>query len=224
MQRPIEIIVSRYNENLEWLKEYPFNKFQYIVYNKGVNDNFEKTNVIKIVNLPNVGRCDHTYLYHIVHNFNNLALINVFFPGSLNNEYKNINAKKILFNILKFRTAIFLATLSPDIKVQFENFTLDKWCCTDSKNKELNNESILLPSKIRPYGKWFNYHFGGIKVKNWCIHGVFSIHKIDILKHKIERYKKLLAEVETHSNPEVGHYIERSWGAIFYPFLYTKAI
>ena len=31
----IEIVVSRYNENLSWLNEYPFNQFEYIVYNAG---------------------------------------------------------------------------------------------------------------------------------------------------------------------------------------------
>ena len=54
--------------------------------------------------------------------------------------------------------------------------------------------------------------------------GVFSIHKFDIIKHPISRYEKLLAAVERHSNPEVGHYIERAWGAIFYPILFTKII
>ena len=63
------IVVSRYNENLEWLKEFPFNLYPVIIYNKGTNDEFYKPdNLIKIVNIENVGRCDHTYLYHIVHN------------------------------------------------------------------------------------------------------------------------------------------------------------
>ena len=71
----VKIIISRFNENLNWLQESPFNEFQYIVYNKGDNDNFNKTNVVSIVNLPNVGKCDHTYLYHIVNNFDNLDAI-----------------------------------------------------------------------------------------------------------------------------------------------------
>ena len=69
------VIISRYNENLSWLLESPFNQFKYIVYNKGINNNFEKTNVIQIINLPNVGKCDHTYLYHIVENYDNLSNI-----------------------------------------------------------------------------------------------------------------------------------------------------
>jgi hypothetical protein len=219
-----DIIVSRYNEDLKWMNEEPFNRFKYIVYNKGSNDDFDKTHVKNIVNLPNVGRCDHTYLYHIVENYSNLARINVFFPGSLNNEYKKNNAKKILYNIILYKRAIFLGTKSSNIKRDFSNFTLDKWVCTDPVNAQLNPEEELLPALLRPYGKWFNYHFGNILVKNWCIHGIFSIQRIDIIKHPKIRYQKLLNGVSRHSNPEVGHYLERSWGAVFHPFLMTKII
>jgi hypothetical protein len=220
----IQIIVSRYNEKLEWINEEPFNRFNYIVYNKGVNDDFEKNNVTKIINLPNIGRCDHTYLYHIVENYNNLNPINVFFPGSLNNEHKKRNAKRILYNILKYKTAIFLGHYTPNLRSQFNNFTLDEWCCTDPLNNQLNNEKNLLPSVIRPYGRWYKFHFGNTTVNKWCIHGIFSVTKRDIIKHDINRYKNLLAGVARHSNPEVGHYIERSWGAIFHPLIFTKFI
>jgi hypothetical protein len=47
------IVVSRYKENLDWLPQLTDN---YIVYNKGDNLDFEKTNVKKIIDLPNVGR------------------------------------------------------------------------------------------------------------------------------------------------------------------------
>ena len=221
----IEIVIARYNENLLWTKEYPFNKFKYTVYNKGVNDDFAKTNIKKIIDLPNVGRCDHTYLYHIVHNYSNLVPITVFFPGSIGeNHCKKEKGYKLLLNILKYKTAIFSGAKSHNIQQQFKNFTLDKWCCTDKTNAELNMESVLLPALIRPYGRWYNYHFGNIVVKDWCNHGIFSMHKLDIKKHNIQRYNILLNAVARHSNPEVGHYIERSWGAIFHPLVYTKVI
>jgi len=86
----IVIIISRYNENLEWLKEEPFNKYPVIIYNKGPNDDFYKPdNLIKIVKLDNVGREGHTYLHHIINNYDNLYNINILFPGSINIEIKN---------------------------------------------------------------------------------------------------------------------------------------
>jgi len=137
---------------------------------------------------------------------------------------KKNSAIKLIQNIKHYKRAIFLGTKSKNIKQQFNNFTLDNWCCSDSSNRELNSETKLCPAIIRPYGKWFQYHFGDIVVKYWCIHGIFSMHKLDIIKHPIERYQKLLSAVERHSNPEVGHYIERSWAAIFHPLLFTKII
>ena len=53
---------------------------------------------------------------------------------------------------------------------------------------------------------------------------IFSINKLDIIKHDITWFQQLLNAVSRHSNPEVGHYIERSWGAIFHPMIATKFI
>jgi hypothetical protein len=220
----IKIIVARYNENLAWMNEAPFNQFRYIVYNKGVNEEFEKKNVDKIISLPNVGRCDHTYLYHIVTNYNQLNNVTVFFPGCLNIEHKKRKAIQILNGILKHKTAVFCGIFANNIKNRFSNFTLNTWKSTDIRNLQLNPESKTYPAKIRPYGKWFYHMFGNINVQWVCYYGILSVHKFDILKYNIRRYIRLLDEVSVHSNPEVGHYIERSWAAIFHPFIFTKVV
>ena len=226
MTKRVDVIVSRYNEDLEWINEYPFNQFQYIVYNKGVNENFCKNNIKEIINLPNIGRECHTYLYHIVENYQNLADIIVFFPGSVNLEHKKNNAIRILNSILSSRlqNAYFLGTYQYDIFETFKDFKLDDWKATDKKNSELNPESKLVPCKLRPYGNWYRYFFGSIKAKwnTWSC--IFSIDKKDILLHPITRYIYLLNTLIDSSNPEVGHYLERSWGAVFYPMFFTKKI
>ena len=126
MSKYTQIVIARYNETLTWLLEFPFNQFTYIVYNKGENQDFEKKNVSKIIDLPNVGRCDHTYLYHIVTNYNNLAPITVFFPGSINSMIdKKDKAIKILKNILTYNMAVFLGTYLPNVKQTFNNFVLE---------------------------------------------------------------------------------------------------
>lgn len=219
----VQIVVSRYNENLSWLNEFPFNQFNYIVYNKGPNSDFEKNNVTKIVELPNVGRCDHTYLYHIVHNYQNLSNIVVFFPGSVNLPNKIQHAKKILLFILKtrYRKAFFLGSYNQSLKLAFKDFTLDHWRASGEENRALNPENELKKCILRPYKKWYNYFFGD-QPGHWVTFGgMFSIDKRDIIKHPINRYISLINTVNSSSNPEAGHYIERSWGAIFYPFLFT---
>lgn len=226
MEKTIDIIISRYNEDLEWINEYPFNQFQYIVYNKGVNDDFCKNNIKQIINLSNIGKCDHTYLYHIVNNYDNLSDILLFFPGSLNISYKKEKSIKILNYIIsnEFKNAYFLGIETENVFNTFKDFKLDDWKTTDKKNLNLNSESKLQLCRVRPYGKWYRYFFGNIKAKWYTMFGIFSIDKRDVIQHNKIRYKILLNIVSRSSNPEAGHYIERSWGAIFYPMIYTKKI
>lgn len=222
----VAVVVARYNESLSWLNEYPFSQFEYIVYNKGDNDNFVKTNVKQIVNLPNVGRCDHTYLYHIINNYKNLTNIVVFFPGSVDIPNKKCLAIRILDNIINsnYKKASFIANYYHSIQNHYRNFKIDHYGGTHHENIIKNNESRLLPCKIRPYGNWYNFFFGNVNAHLVALSGVFSVDKRDIIQHDLDRYEKLISTVSLHSNPEAGHYIERSWGVIFYPFNYTLKI
>jgi hypothetical protein len=72
-----EIVIARYNENLDWLKKIKKSKdIKITVYNKGKDD----INV-PFIPLPNIGRESHTYLYHIINNYDNLADQTVFCQG-----------------------------------------------------------------------------------------------------------------------------------------------
>lgn len=222
----ITLVIARYNEDLNWLEESPFNEFQYIVYNKGDNENFCKTNVISIINLPNVGKCDHTYLYHIVANFDNLNDILVFLPGSLDMSCKKEKATEILnrIKINNYQKAVFIGEYSRNILKEFFTFTLDTFCISHSQNLEKNNSCFVHPANIRPFGKWYLHNFGNISVNYYTFWGIFSVHKNDILQHSKYRYEKLLHQLELSSHPEAGHFIERSWGAIFYPMKNTRVL
>jgi hypothetical protein len=220
----IEIVVARYNEDLSWTKEYPFNQFKYTIYNKGSNDNFTKPSLYREFQLPNVGKCDHTYLYHIVNNYSTLAPITIFLPGSLKIYYKKAVAIKLINHILSCNNAVFLGFETSNIKDTFKKFCLDNWSSTSNINKTGNNNLDLEKALLRPYGKWYNHFFKNTIVKHYCFMGIFSINKLDVIKHDISRYIQLLNCVSFHSNPEVGHYIERSWAAIFHPLLATKFV
>jgi hypothetical protein len=57
------LIISRYNENLDWLDRI---NFDYLVYNKGENIN------LPYIRLENIGRETDTYLRFIIEHYNNL--------------------------------------------------------------------------------------------------------------------------------------------------------
>ena len=221
----VEVVIARYNENLSWTLETPFNELKYIVYNKGDNEDFEKKNVKQIINLKNVGRECHTYIKHIVDNYDRLSNILVFLPGSIDIDYKKWKGIMTL-NAIKnnqCEKALFLCHYEKSgILNKFSDFQLDNWCSTNLENATKNNESQLTPSKLRPYRKWFLHNFGNINAVHYNYHSVISIDKRDILKHRKVRYEKFLNELSVSSSPEVVHYMERSWAALFHPIQYTN--
>jgi hypothetical protein len=223
--KKIDIIIARFNEDLSWTLEEPYNQFKYIVYNKGNDEDFYKNNVIKIINLPNIGRCDHTYIYHIIDNYYNLSDITVFFPGSIDIEYKKKYSTLILNNIKIHDNAIFINQNNnlTDILDLFKSFYLNDWSASYNKNKV--KEEKLLPSNYRPFENWKNKFFNNInECYLYTLGGVFSVNKKDILSSPIELYKSILKELDIHSNPEAGHFVERSWCYLFNGLKNTKII
>lgn len=222
VESSIELVISRYNEDLQWLKKKPFNRYNTTIYNKGINNKFYKPSYLnKIVKLKNVGKCDHTYLYHIVQNYENLAEITVFLPGSCSmtsphNKMKK--TKQMLYEIRKNNQAVFIYDEKEEnIQLTKYNFYLDNYETSDKINHLLSSEQAMEPAKIRPYGKWFEKRFGNINMKYISYGGIFSVAKSDILKHPRSYYENLISELNNSPNPEVGHYFERSWNAVFYP-------
>jgi len=172
----------------------------------------------KTIKIDNVGRESHTYLYHIINNYDNLADVTIFLPGSSDNGIKKKNSNLLLYKIMKNNNnTIFIGEKYDNVQAYFNNFTLDDWSSTDKSNKHINPESILEKCKDRPYGKWYKKHFPDLLTKYVAYGGIIAISKKHILQHPKSYYENLIQELSTTSNPEVGHYFERSWQAIFSP-------
>jgi len=221
LTKSIEIVIARYNENLKWTLDYPFNQYKYIVYNKGINDNYEKSNVVRSYKLNNVGREGHAFLYHIINNYDNLSDIVVFLPGSVDLSYKYIKAYLLLILIKIYNNAVFQVDLyRPNgINNDLYDVRVIDYKTSSNANREILSDKekyTVTQSKIYPYGKWYNHYFN-FNIKNSSHFGIFSISKKDILNHSKEYYLKLIKDLEHSSNPEEIHYFEKSWEAVFYP-------
>ena len=213
----VEIVVSRYNENLEWLNQDPYNKYPVVIYNKGQNDEFVHNNNVKdIVNLPNVGREGHTYLYHIVNNYDNLSDMTIFLPGSCESSvYKKKElSSKLLYNMNEKNRNIYTCSRG-DLYETEKNFQIDSYLSTSSANQQINRDVSMQKSKIRPFGEWYTYYFGNDSTECITYTAIFAISKDNILKKPKTYYMHFMNELAQHQNPEVGHYIERSWAKIF---------
>jgi hypothetical protein len=220
----MEIIVSRYNEDLQWTLDEPFCNYKYTVYNKGSNENFVKDNVNKIINVQNVGCEAHTYLYHIIHNYEKLEKITVFLVGSIEVPCKINKAIKTLELIQKTNQATFYAEYSENVYKHFYDFTIKFWGGTNDQNGKINC-GYLHPCEFTPFHKWYENHFDKDDVVHcWSYNSIFSFDKQDILQHPKEKYEKLIKGLEKGINLEEGHYIERAWGAVFHPLIHTQIV
>ena len=227
----IDIVVARYAEPIEWLCSKFFGRLcaskndviiNLYIYNKGAS--FQLPNCIpENVNifmhqLRNVGRCDHTYLYHICKKYENLADVTIFLPGSCDMESKAERTVDIMQRAFTDMHTAMVCQDVGDVKKAFYDFQLDEWLSSNQMNKHNNQDPSMELSNIRPFGKWFEHVFGTNTITrcvNWF--GILAVSKTNVLYRSLEFYQRLLAMLDNHNNPEVGHYIERSWYAIFNP-------
>lgn len=220
MQKSVELVVARYNEDLNWMKQDQIDKYSNVtIYNKGKNQDFYHKPSSKIVTIDNVGRCDHTYLYHIIQNYDHLADIVAFLPGSADMGFKVNQTQRLFDTIEREDKAAFVntRTFQTPLRDVYNDFQLDEWKASDTRNTEINSESKLEPSKYRPYGAWYDHYLKDTKAYTLSFYGIFSVAKEDIQQHPKSYYENLIKELSNSSNPEVGHYFERSWVAIFGP-------
>lgn len=213
----MEIVISRFNEDLKWLQNPPFNKHNIICYNKSDNDNFYKPDNMTVYKLPNVGRETHTYLHHILTNYDNLADMTIFLPGSGDYETKIDNCTQTVLLSEAHQRDVFLGNYNPNVRNYIYYFTMDKWEVRHPLNNTQNKDSSLQPAIIRPYGNWYDHHFKDIIMKyvNWC--GIFAMTKETIRQHPPDHYKPFFDQLSVGKDLEAVHYIERSWNAIFHP-------
>jgi hypothetical protein len=225
------LVVARFNEDLKWLELLPLEDIDHIfIYNKGPNDvklSFFPSSgkqTISVIKLPNVGKCDHTYLYHIITNWNNLGDVTIFLPGSGNDTAKWYNTIYVFGRAVKTIDSFFvLSEVAESVFEKFKTIAIGDYKTKNEDNQKLCAETKLDPCPMRPFGKWYLHHFPNTTIHHVAYFGIFAVSKTHIKQNtSFDKYVELYTSVNTHPNPEVGHYIERSWMAIFYPINISK--
>jgi hypothetical protein len=200
LKKKFQIVIARYNEDIKWLLPY---KDITIIYNKGNYDYLlHKFNVIY---LNNVGRESHTYLYHIINNYDNLTDKTIFFQGNISDH-----SKKILEIEDYFQDDDFIGF--------FDNYNIDK--LKENINHFSKYTKDLRKSNFNTFN-WITKVLGiriddNLKETNVVWNANFSVSKEMILSKPKIFYENILRHINNHSNPEEGHFLERSWYLIFH--------
>jgi len=205
-----KIIVARYNENIEWIKDEMKNT---IIYNKG-----DKLNIDNEIMLPNKGRESETYLHYIITNYDNLPDVVVFSQGNIA-DHLSAGENDINY-LIGIKNQAILYSTSQNYIVHHNNDTNDNihW----SKEWNLKNGEYYLKDNYKnntpiTFIEWFQNNINinypnPIKI---YIASIFAVKRYNIISKPIEYYKKLILEVDHHINSTEGHFFERSWYYIF---------
>ena len=99
---------------------------------------------------------------------------------------------------------------------------IKNWTGTDSNNAKTMSEVgaaavACQPASRRPYSQWYDHYFPGIKTHVVCYYSMLAVSAAHVTRQPVSYYQQFLDEVRVHVNPETGHYMERSWEAIFFP-------
>jgi hypothetical protein len=225
-QPTIDLVVARYKEPLDWLDAYKGTPFRRIyIYNKSESpvECPKWQTACNVESLPNVGVCDHTYLYHILKVYDDptLADMTVFLPASAaSSSMKKNKIQKILDAAKAGKASMsgYKAHDNPaDDKLGGPSFHLDEWKVSDAKNRDAGADFQLVKANPRPFGAWYAKFFPGERMETVSLMGMFGVTRDMILSNPESLYKSLIATVERDKFPEAAHYMERSWGTLFRP-------
>lgn len=190
------IIVTRYDEGLSWIKPY----LEYsIIYNKG-NDDIE----YPFIKLPNIGLEHHSWVYHIVNNYDHLPEYLIFLQGSPHYHFIG-NVERFLDSFLDKEKRLKIEVEDP------EYIPLTDWYTT---------EPIGETDVKKTYCELFGEDPPFTQIE-YATCGQFCISSNRIKYYSKNFYKKYLSIFERENNIDYAYTAERMW-SLFYSQKYLK--
>jgi hypothetical protein len=220
-----DLVIAYYNEkdDLDIFINYA-NKYNYNLklYNKGKNNPILKNiNVnYEIKNLKNIGQATHTYLHHIIENYDKLNEITIFMLGSAFRRPKKSDKAYWLLNNANKCNGFMAKHIWLSDKSDFD-FELPYYSIIDYNdiNKKKRIKTKMIRANKLPLGNWisknmnFNLEEKQFYRTNKCM---FAVSKKLILKKSLSYYQNLIKQLTfSKRNLEVIHFFERAWVCVF---------
>lgn len=195
-----ELVVAVYKDNINWLieRKNKFNNLEKIsAYNKSERTDFEY-----VCELPNVGRESHTYLHHIIENYDNLADFTTFVQG---------NPKPHLHMLENPSYEIFNFESEPI----HDFYALGDFALTDGTGRPFSHWDVDL------FSIWYRLFDGDMPHRFFANYGAQFIASRDLIRSRsLEFYKELM---QCHEDYSVTPWaLEIMWYYIFDPRFKSK--
>jgi hypothetical protein len=215
------VIITRYNEYIDWIG-YIIDRVDVVfIYNKGPNNDFFRyfdpepyLQKIIIKKLPNVGRIDHTLTHHILENWDNLPDVLVNLPGSImmcqrKGYYLSSIIKRL--DLVRGRYSGFFGPrfhkVSPKFNYNIENYQAESTC-----NR---NDNPFIKSEYTDFQAWKLALVDDRPIRYIAMRGMFAVCKENILHIDKKIYERVALSLSVGDNIENGHFAERIWAHLF---------
>ncbi|KAL8867798.1 MAG: hypothetical protein Q9174_005429 [Haloplaca sp. 1 TL-2023] len=215
-----EIVVAHYNEPLAWLNEH---YLDCCIYSKGKKN--APNLPLSFTPLPNIGREGHTFLYHIVSRYDELADVTLFLQGRID-DHVNISLDEM--KQISLQTPPGEVTTFPFRELErfdyWGGIPWDKYPCW--KRWSAMDSRKMKETPIELFQKYISETNDVPEAIGFAPGAIFAVRKETIRKHSKDYYQRLLEKMflgdMAHPNPETGHYMERFWLAMFNPEEYVQ--
>lgn len=214
-----QIVISRYDEDLNWISKIP-SKYEVIVYNKGEDDlnDAVKSRIDDFYFIENVGREGHTYLHHICENYENLP-DNIFFTQA--KPHWRGRPLSYFFNFTHKRNPQSIIEIKSNEKscghIRYIDNENPPTGCPLAFSKRWNQTTKSKKDLTTWWDEMTKYKFPLKEQCKFSYHGTFSVNKYYINLYPLEYFENLRTSLSVSTNPEEGHFLERAWGTIFNP-------
>lgn len=209
MRDNVKVIIAKYQEDVSWADEMGYD---YVVYDKSGSLN------TKFIELENIGRETHTYLTHIIRNYDELSPVNVFVQG---NPFDHLNDQKS-------GDAHLLQKMIADVVERgtpFKGFAWFKLKCDrlgqpHDLRKPENEGRWAGWGKDIPLGEVFEKLFAADFPKQLVVRapaGLFAVtaERVRTRPKEFYEYALSLLEADPDDANNTGHAFERLWQHIF---------
>jgi hypothetical protein len=208
----IDIVVARYRENLDWLKNLSIvNGANIIVYNKGIKD-YDFDPKWQVIDLPNLGQCWGSFMTYLTSYYERLPSTTIFLTGCcMSTQEKRFITHQVLQDIF-----IFKKTNSTSLRKEYniESFEMKHWESSTTVNRF---GSYYSPSEFKNLGHWWKKYFPHKKLYSFVnFRSIFAVSKDQVLKIPLDSYKLLLTSLRRSPLQEEAHFLERSSTSIWF--------
>lgn len=182
----LDLVVARYKEDISWVSKIKNKEIEIKIYNKFDGENL----------LPNVGREAHTYLYHIIKNYDDLADFTIFVQGNPFDHAPNF-LKELEINDFQNDLCFFgNGIINCDVNSQ--------------PHGKIDNEFI----PVGLHYEWLTLQ----KSPQFFVSiagAQFGLSKRNIKRYTKKFYERAIKSVDYDNFTVEAHCFERSWGCLF---------